>query len=162
MGVDVAVPEAHVMLAALGDVDLDAIGGIEPQRRAVGLVDVARAELLGKHVDHAEDVAVLQHAGVDHRRLVVGEDDVLSIDGDELAIDLLRRLLLIGLGLVHGLPLFQSLLSSPHGWGQGTICCAVLGASLSTVPRSASLPADKATMEKKANGFRNPVPEHDL
>src|SRR5215472_16936641 len=29
VGIDVAVPEAHVMLAALGDVDLDAIGGIK-------------------------------------------------------------------------------------------------------------------------------------
>src|SRR6516165_3625313 len=110
--VDVAVPEPHVVLAALGDIDLDALGGIEAQRRAVRLVDIAGAELLGKHVDHAKDVAVLDHAGVDHRRLVMGENDILAVDGDELAIDRLGRLLLTALRLVHAFLLFQPSLSS--------------------------------------------------
>ena len=73
---------------------LTRVGGVEPQRRAVGLVDVGRAELLGENVDHAEDLAVLQHARIDHRRLVVGKHDVLAVDRYEFAINGACRLIL--------------------------------------------------------------------
>src|SRR5262245_14322330 len=54
MGVDIAMPETHVVLAALGNVHLHAVGGVEPQRRAVRLVDIGGRERLGKDVDHTE------------------------------------------------------------------------------------------------------------
>src|SRR5262245_50631929 len=108
VSVDIAMPEAHVVLAALGHVHLHAVGGVEPQRRAVRLVEIAGRELLGKDVDQTEDVGVLQHPGIDHRRLVVRQHDVLAGDGHELAIDLLGRHVRLALRLVHG-----SLLMTP-------------------------------------------------
>src|SRR5262245_20139020 len=102
VGVDIAMPETHVVLAALGDVHLDAVGGVEPQRRAVRLVEIAGRERLGKDIDHAEDVGVLQHPGIDNRRLVVREHDILPADRHELAIDLLGRRVRLALRLVHG------------------------------------------------------------
>src|SRR6266852_9271226 len=52
VGIDVAMPEAHIVLAALGDVDLDPVRGVEPQRRAVRFDDIGGAEFLGEDVDH--------------------------------------------------------------------------------------------------------------
>src|SRR6476661_1823585 len=57
VGVDIAMPKTHVVLAAFGDIDLNTVGGIEPQRRAVRLVEIRRREGVGKNIDHAEDVA---------------------------------------------------------------------------------------------------------
>src|SRR5215475_3799443 len=108
VGVDIAMPETHVVLAALGDVHLHAVGSVEPQRRAVRLVEIGGRERLGKDIDHAEDVGVLQHPRIDHRRLVVREHDVLPGDRHELAIDLLGRRVRLALRLVHG-----SLLMTP-------------------------------------------------
>jgi hypothetical protein len=107
MGVDVAMPESHVVFASLGDVDLDTSGGVEPQWRTIGLVDVGGAEFLVENIKHPEDFGVFQHASIDHWRLVVGEHDVLAVDGDKLAIDRFGGLL--GLLLVHDLLLLRLL-----------------------------------------------------
>ncbi len=107
--VDVAMPEAHIVLAPLRDVDLHAVRGVQAQRRAVRLVDIAGRELLREDIDHAENVAVLENAGIDHRRFAVRQHDILAVDGDALLIDLLRGLRRF-LRLVHGFPpLFEIL-----------------------------------------------------
>ncbi len=97
------MPEAHVVLATLGNVDLDAVGIVQAQRGAVGLVDVRGAELLGEDVDHPEDVGVFEHARVDDRGLVMGQHDILAVDRHELTERRLCGLVpaFVGLCLVH-------------------------------------------------------------
>src|SRR4051795_2391933 len=65
VGVDVPMPEAHVVLAPLADIHLHLVGGVETERRAIGLVDVRRRKLLVENIEHPENLGHLQHAGVD-------------------------------------------------------------------------------------------------
>jgi hypothetical protein len=42
------MPESHIVLAPLGDIDLDTIVCVKPERGAVSLVDIGGAEFVGK------------------------------------------------------------------------------------------------------------------
>src|ERR1700726_685202 len=71
MSINIPVPKRHVLLAPLGEVDLETFRGINSQRGAVRFVHVTRPELAVENIEYSEDIGIFQNACIlDWRRMV--------------------------------------------------------------------------------------------